>query len=175
MKPSGTGAGVAAELKPLLLGPPPLTLAVAESLTAGHVQARIAAVSGASAYFLGGVTAYALAQKVALLGVDRAAAERVNCVSADVARQMARGARALFGSDVGVATTGYAEPAPAAGVSVPFAWWAVVVAPRTGGGAEQVRSGRVECPGATRVEAQTIVADAVLAELAATLRAWRAA
>ena len=89
MKPSGTGAGVAAELKPLLLGPPPLTLAVAESLTAGHVQARIAAVSGASAYFLGGVTAYALAQKVALLGVDRAAAERVNCVSADVARQTA--------------------------------------------------------------------------------------
>ncbi len=175
MKAGDARGGIAAELKPLLLGPPKLTLAAAESLTCGRVQARIAEVSGASAYFLGGVTAYTLAQKVALLGVDRAVAERVNCVSAEVAQQMARGACVLFGSDVAVATTGYAEPSPADGVSVPFAWWAIAAVGRAGRGPAEprLRSGRVECPGASRVEAQAIVADAALAELGAFLREFR--
>ena len=85
--------GVAAELKALLLAEPKLTLAVAESLTAGNVQAQIAGVSGASGYFLGGVTAYSIEEKVRLLGVNRAGAKKVNCVSARVAEEMARGRR----------------------------------------------------------------------------------
>jgi nicotinamide-nucleotide amidase len=105
--------------------------------------------------------------------VDRAVAEPVNCVSAEVAEQMARGACRLWGSDVAVATTGYAEPSAAEGVSVPFAWWAVAAVGLRGRGERTVRSGRVECPGATRVEAQAIVADAALAELAAFLRELR--
>src|SRR4051794_32647968 len=100
------------ELKTLMLGPPRWTLSVAESLTSGQVQTRIGAISGASQFFLGGVTAYTLEQKVQLLGVDRSLAEPVDCVSAEVAEQMARGACRLFGSDVSIATTGYAEPAP---------------------------------------------------------------
>lgn len=163
----------AVELKALMLREPKLTLAVAESLTAGHVQARVASVSGASNFFLGGVTAYSLAQKVTLLGVDRAAAKKVNCVSAAVAEEMARGVCALFGADVGVATTGYAEPSPADGVAEPFAWWAV--ARRATRGKFTVRHGRVECPGAKRVEVQAIVAEAVLAELVAGLREGRVA
>ena len=163
---------MSAELKELMLRTPPLTLAVAESLTAGNVQARVAAVSGASNFFLGGITAYTLEQKVKHLGVDRAAAAEVNCVSAEIAGQMARGACALFGADVGVATTGYAEPAPAVGVDVPFAWWAVAWRePRAR--RWRVRQGRVACPGASRVQAQAIVADAALAELIVVLRAIR--
>jgi nicotinamide-nucleotide amidase len=162
---------LAAELKQLTLAAPRLTLAVAESLTAGHVQARVAGVSGASHFFLGGVTAYALDQKVALLGVNRAAAKKVNCVSAEVAEQMARGVGGLFEADLGVATTGYAEPSPADGVADPFAWWAI--AHRRRGRWVALRSGRVECPGATRTDAQGFVADAVLAELVAYLRAFR--
>jgi nicotinamide-nucleotide amidase len=169
---SGAGARVgttlAGELQALLLREPRRTLAVAESLTAGHVQARVAAVSGASNFFLGGVTAYSLEQKVKLLGVKRAAAKKVHCVSAAVADEMARGVCGLFGADVGVATTGYAEPSAADGVAVPFAWWAV--ARRGARGKFSVRHGRVECPGASRVVAQTIVADAALAELVAWLR-----
>lgn len=161
----------AEELKALLTCAPRRTLAVAESLTAGHVQARIAAVSGASAYFLGGVTAYSLDEKVALLGVDRAAARRVNCVSADVAEQMACGACTLFGATFAAATTGYAEPSPADGVAVPLAWWAVAEHRR--GGRFVLRHGRIECPGAKRTEVQALVADAVLAELAAFVRAQR--
>ena len=159
------------DLKKLLLLKPPLTLAAAESLTAGHVQARIAAVSGASGYFLGGLTAYSLDQKVRRLGVNRAHARRVNCVSQRVAVEMAEGACALFGADIAVATTGYAEPSPADKVRAPMAWWAVCH--RRRGGKSAVISGLIELPGASRVAAQERVAAEVIAALAAYLRELR--
>ena len=164
--------GLPAELKALMLAEPRRTLATAESLTCGRVQARIGEISGASNYFLGGITAYSLDEKVRHLGVDRAAARRVNSVSADVAGQMARGACGLFGSDLAVATTGYAEPSPADGAPDPFAWWALAHRGARGRFVT-VRSGRVECPGANRVDAQAFVAEAVLVELVAYLRALR--
>lgn len=167
MKPD-RAAAAAAELKSLMLSEPRFTLAAAESLTCGRVQARVGEVSGASNYFLGGITAYSLDEKVRHLGVTRAAARKVNAVSAGVAEEMARGVCTLFGSDLGVATTGYAEPSPADAVLAPFAWWAVAHRGRRGKFIA-VRTGRIECPGATRIEAQIIVADAVLAELVAYL------
>ena len=167
------------ELKELMLQPARRTLAVAESLTCGRVQARIGAISGASEFFLGGITAYSLDQKVKHLGVDRAVAAPVNSVSAAVAEQMARGVCTLFGSELGLATTGYAEPfdaaqgdgSAAAGKNQPFAFWAL--AHELGGGRRTVRSGRVECPGATRVQVQEKVAEAVVAELLKYLRELR--
>jgi nicotinamide-nucleotide amidase len=159
------------ELKELLLRSPRLKLATAESLTAGLVQARIASVSGSSEYFLGGITAYTLEQKVRHLGVDRVMAAAVDCVSAGVAEQMARGAVTLFRSDLAVATTGYAEPAPTKGVTVPFAWWAL--AWRQPDGKVLHRHGRVECPGLSRVGVQEAVAAAALTALVDWLRAER--
>ena len=156
-------------LKNLLLRKPKLTLAVAESLTCGRLQALIGEISGASEYFLGGITAYTLEHKVRHLGVDRATAKRVNSVSATVAEQMARGVGEMFGSHLGLATTGYAEPSKADGVQAPCAWWAR--AHRRRGKFVAVRSGRVECLGANRVQTQQIVAEAVLAELVEYLRA----
>ncbi len=161
----------AAELKKLILRRPALTLACAESLTAGHVAAGIAAVPGASGYFLGGITAYNVDQKVRHLGVNRAHARRVDGVSQRVAVEMAQGAGALFGSDLAVATTGYAQKNPAAGVKVPLAWWALCHRQR--GGRSVVISGLVEMPGATRGEAQERVAAEVLSALVAYLREWR--
>ena len=160
-----------ADLKELMMRRPRLTLAVAESLTAGHVQARIAAVSGASNYFLGGVTAYTLKQKVKLLGVNRAHAKRVDCVSQGVAVEMASGACELFGADLAIATTGYAEPNKAAGVKAPMAWWALCHRKR--GGRVAVLSGLIELPGASRVEAQQRVAAEILARLTTYLRELR--
>ena len=159
------------ELKRLMLAAPRLTLAVAESLTCGRVQARVGEVSGASNFFLGGITAYTLDQKVTHLGVNRAAARRVNSVSARVAEEMAQGVCRMFGSDLGVATTGYAEPAAAEGVGEPFAWWALTH--RRRGRFITTRSGRIECPGATRIDTQIMVADAVFGELIACLRELR--
>lgn len=158
------------ELKELMLRDPRLTLAVAESLTSGHVQARIGSIPGASNFFLGGLTAYTLEQKVRHLGVDRAAAVAVDCVSAQVAEQMARGVAILFGADLGLATTGYAEPAPAQDVAVPYAWWAL--AHHTEAGWQMVHH-RVDCPGAGRVEVQQKVAAAVIGGLIDHLRVGR--
>ncbi len=165
-------SSLAVQLKQLMLRPPALTLAVAESLTCGRVQARVGEVSGASDFFLGGITAYSLNQKVEHLRVARASAQRVNSVSAKVAEQMARGVCALFGSDLGVATTGYAEPSTNWKVREPFAWWAVCH--RAERNLVRVFSGRVECPGASRIEVQAMIADAALGELLEYLRALRA-
>jgi nicotinamide-nucleotide amidase len=161
----------ARELKTLLLAAPCLTVAVAESLTAGRVQAGLGAIAGASEFFLGGITAYTLDQKVRHLSVDRREAAKVNSVSGEVARQMARGAAKLFGSDLAVATTGYAERAPEQGVRAPQAYWALVHCRR--GRVVAECGGLVVCAGLRRIEVQTAVTDVVLAELLAYVRTWR--
>ncbi|UFU08397.1 nicotinamide-nucleotide amidohydrolase family protein [Ruania halotolerans] len=92
-----------------------LTVAVAESLTAGAVAARLADPPGASMVLVGGVVAYATAVKEDVLGVDRGLLAECGPVNPDVALQMADGVRRLLGADVGVATTGVAGPGPADG------------------------------------------------------------
>ena len=159
------------DLKALFLREPRLTLAVAESVTCGRVQACIGEISGASGFFLGGLTAYTLDQKVRHLGVGRRAAKAVNSVSPEVAREMARGASELFGSDLAVATTGYAEPSEEWREPAPMAHWALVH--RRRGRIVAETGGLVVGAGLRRSEMQAAVTDVVLAELFAYLRALR--
>ena len=159
-------------LKALLLAPPALTLAVAESLTGGRVQARITAISGASQFFLGGVTVYSLEAKVRLLGVDALTVRLVNGVSAEVARQMARGACQLFGADLALATTGYAEPVPERGIAIPRAHWALRHC--LPGGGEIFREGYLEFPDQSRLAVQDQVATVAFDGLVEYLAQWRA-
>jgi nicotinamide-nucleotide amidase len=159
------------ELKELMLRPPRLTLAVAESLTCGRIQARVGAISGASGFFVGGITAYQLDQKVKHLGVNRTSAQPVNSVSAAIVEQMARGVCSLFGSDLGLATTGYAEPSAEWNVAQPFAWWGL--AHRRTDGSAAVLSGWVEYPGAPRTLVQEEVAEVAMAALLDFLRTLR--
>jgi nicotinamide-nucleotide amidase len=86
------------------------TLAVAESCTGGHIADRITDVSGASAYFQGGIVAYSNTVKVVLLGVDPEILAREGAVSEAVAVQMAQGVRRHLQADLGLATTGIAGP-----------------------------------------------------------------
>ncbi|MDO8731693.1 MAG: CinA family protein [Actinomycetota bacterium] len=85
-----------------------LTIATAESLTAGLVSSALAEVPGASAVLRGGVVTYATDAKHSVLGLDSAILEHV--VSEPVAQQMAQSVCWLLNADLGLATTGVAGP-----------------------------------------------------------------
>ncbi len=87
-----------------------LTLATAESCTGGTIAQLLTSVSGASAYYMGGVVAYANEAKEQLLGVKRATLEQYGAVSRQTAEEMALGAKQRFATDCAVATTGIAGP-----------------------------------------------------------------
>lgn len=87
-----------------------IKLAVAESCTGGLLGARITAVPGSSAVFLGGVMAYDNSAKVELLGVDADLIDANGAVSEPVANAMARGVRKRLSADIGIAITGIAGP-----------------------------------------------------------------
>lgn len=95
-----------------------LTVATAESLTAGMVAAGLADTPGASGMLQGGVVAYQNSVKVRLLGVSAELLEAVGSVDGGVAEQMADGARQACGADVGISTTGVAGPEPHDGKAV---------------------------------------------------------
>jgi nicotinamide-nucleotide amidase len=105
-----------------------LTVACAESLTGGALAARMVHVPDASRYFAGGVVAYSEESKREVLGVSQETLDGPGMVSEECAREMTRGARKLFGADVGVSTTGVAGPAPLEG-HPPGDFWVAVATP----------------------------------------------
>ncbi len=86
------------------------TLAVAESCTGGKIAQELTAVPGASNYFRGGVVSYATDTKVSMLGVSEDTIAQFSVVSAEVATEMALGAKKIIKSDYAIATTGNAGP-----------------------------------------------------------------
>lgn len=84
-----------------------LTIATAESCTAGGIGAAIASIDGASAYYLGGAVTYATELKTKILGVPPHVVEKYGVVSEQTAVAMNNGVRKLTGADVAVSVTGY--------------------------------------------------------------------
>jgi PncC family amidohydrolase len=87
-----------------------LKLTTAESCTGGLVAHRITNVSGSSAYYVGGLVAYADEVKEHHLGVQKTTLVAHGAVSEETSREMARGARTRFGADIGLSVTGIAGP-----------------------------------------------------------------
>lgn len=85
-------------------------LAIAESCTGGLLGHLLTEVPGSSAYFLGGVVAYADALKQWLLGVRAESLARWGAVSAAVVLEMAEGIRSRTGAELGLAVSGIAGP-----------------------------------------------------------------
>lgn len=100
------------------------TIAVAESVTSGLLQAALSCIADASHCYHGGITAYNLAQKFRHLDIEPIHAQEVNCVSPKIARDMALSICETFHSDWGVGITGYASPVPESGQKV-FAYFAI--------------------------------------------------
>ena len=101
------------------------TLAAAESLTGGGVGTRLTAVPGASAAFLGSAVVYTDAAKSGVLGVRAETLGEAGPVSEACAREMAEGARRVYGSDLAVSTTGAAGPEPHGGMAPGTVWIAL--------------------------------------------------
>ena len=129
------------EIKDLLLAKGK-TVSTAESITAGHLQAMLSSISGASDFFQGGITAYQRSVKVDVLGVDDELAKATDCVDAAIAQQMAQGALKLFKTNYAIATCGYAEKEN----GKPYAFFAIADASGTINHGERVDlcGGRVE-------------------------------
>lgn len=96
------------------------TVSVAESLTGGRVQYLMSSTNGSSGFFVGGVTAYNIDQKVNILKVDRENASKCDCVSEQTAVEMAAGVQQLMGSDYSISTTGFSVPND--NVPIPYAY-----------------------------------------------------
>ena len=87
-----------------------ISISTAESCTGGSLGKIITSVPGASSIYGYGFITYANEAKEKILGVSHETLEKHGAVSPDTALEMAKGARAVSGSDIAVSVTGIAGP-----------------------------------------------------------------
>lgn len=139
------------------------TISVAESITAGNLQSLFSSISGASSFFAGGITTYALKSKVKVLNVDEELGKKTDCVAQEIADQMAAGALDLFNSDYCVATCGYAEKDVNNNVNEPYAFISIIKNSPTGK-PDYIYKDKISISG-DRVHVQKEVAHTAIKEL----------
>ena len=88
-----------------------VSIAVAESCTAGLIASKLTTLPGSSSYFNGGVVAYQNEIKTKILAVSQSIIDEKTEVSLEVAKQMAKSVLEKFDANFAIATTGYAGPA----------------------------------------------------------------
>ncbi|SIT67062.1 competence/damage-inducible protein A [Edaphobacillus lindanitolerans] len=102
-----------------------LTIAAAESLTAGLFMSELAEQPGISAAMAGGVVTYTAEAKTAQLGIPADFLEEHGVVSEETAAAMASSVLAKFSTDFGVGLTGAAGPDPHGGQPGGTVWIAI--------------------------------------------------
>ncbi|SHK66340.1 CinA family protein [Epilithonimonas mollis] len=100
------------------------TIAVAESVTSGFLQFSFSQMRDASTFFMGGITAYSLQEKVEILKVDLEEAIKTNCVSSNIAETMALNVAKMYRTNWSIAVTGYATPVEESGKKL-FAYFSI--------------------------------------------------
>ena len=88
-----------------------VSIAVAESCTAGLIASKLTSLPGSSSFFKGGVVAYQNEIKTKILGVRQSIIDEKTEVSVEVVNQMAKSVLEKFDANFAIATTGYAGPA----------------------------------------------------------------
>jgi nicotinamide-nucleotide amidase len=106
----GVGETTLEEAVAYALGQRRVTIAIAESATAGLLGHRLTRTPGASVYLDGGVIAYSNTAKERWLRISEDLLARHGAVSAPAARAMAEAVRGQARTDLGLATTGIAGP-----------------------------------------------------------------
>lgn len=104
------------------------TLATAESCTGGLISSTLTDTPGSSAWFAGGVVAYANQVKRRLLGVAADTLQAYGAVSEATVQQMAQGVCRLCKANMAVAVSGVAGPgggAPEKPVGTVWIAWAM--------------------------------------------------
>lgn len=87
-----------------------LKLSLAESCTGGLISQMITSRPGASEFFMGCAVTYSNEAKENILGVSHKTLLAHGAVSEETAKEMAKGSRKVFGSDIAAAVTGIAGP-----------------------------------------------------------------
>jgi nicotinamide-nucleotide amidase len=141
------------------------SVSVAESVTAGHLQAAISLADRAMDFFQGGITVYNIGQKSRHLYIDPIYALSCNCVSARTADEMALGVSDIFSSDWGVSITGYAAPVPELNIKSVFAHYSIAFK------GEIIESKKLMTDLSSAMEVQIYYANKVLARLATVVNA----
>lgn len=124
------------------------SIAVVESLTGGLVASDLAASSGSSEWFRGGVVAYDRTTKHGVLGVPDGPV-----VAEPAVRTMAERAAEMFGADVVVAVSGAGGPDPQDDQPPGTVWFAVSDHGSTAAWVKQFPGDPPDILKATRIEA----------------------
>ena len=142
-----------------------MTVGFAESCTGGRLSASWAETAGVSDVFLGSIISYSNQVKENLLGVQPNTLKIHGAVSAEVAGQMARGARQSLKVHWAVSVTGIAGPSGGSAQKPVGTVWFGIVGPKVEETCQQNFSG-------DRVEIQNLAAEFATAWLAEKLESF---
>lgn len=95
-----------------------LSIAVAESCTAGYLSYLLTQTSGSSKVFRGAIVCYSLQSKRFFLKIPKTLLKSSQGVSKKVSSLLALRIKNLFNSDIGVAVVGFSGPQTKRGVKV---------------------------------------------------------